>query len=121
MGTKIKRQAARRKRKSMGIRGRIRRTSGRLRLSVFRSGKNIYCQIIDDEQGRTVAAASSVDKALRGNLGAPIEPHQKAYVEWHIHRFAPLVGLMFRRSGSFSRLFLGSFPHYGQWTLAAYT
>jgi len=68
MGAQIKRQAARRKRKSMSIRGRIRRTSGRPRLTVFRSGKNIYCQIIDDEQGRTLAAASSVDKALRGSF-----------------------------------------------------
>lgn len=69
MGSRIKRQAARRKRKSMSIRSRIRRTSGRPRLSVFRSGRNIYCQIIDDENGRTLASASSRDKNLRDNLG----------------------------------------------------
>ena len=38
---------------------------GRPRLSVFRSGKNIYAQVIDDAEGRTVAAASSLDKDLR--------------------------------------------------------
>ena len=38
------------------------------RLSVFRSGKHIYAQIIDDGAGRTVAAASSLDKELRGSL-----------------------------------------------------
>ena len=41
------------------------KSNGRPRLSVFRSGKNIYAQIIDDSQGRTLAAASSLDKDLR--------------------------------------------------------
>jgi len=35
---------------------------------VFRSGKNIYAQVIDDAQGRTLAAASSLDKDLRAAL-----------------------------------------------------
>jgi large subunit ribosomal protein L18 len=38
---------------------------GRLRLSVFRSSRHIYAQIIDDTAGRTVAAASTVESALR--------------------------------------------------------
>ena len=42
--------------------------NGRLRLSVFRSSKHIYAQVIDDAQGRTVAAASSRDKDLSGTL-----------------------------------------------------
>lgn len=42
--------------------------SGRPRLSVHRSQKNIYAQVIDDETGTTVAAASTLDKELRGNL-----------------------------------------------------
>ncbi|MEM9627638.1 MAG: 50S ribosomal protein L18 [Pseudomonadota bacterium] len=42
--------------------------SGRARLSVFRSSKHIYAQVIDDEAGRTVASASSVDKSLRPDL-----------------------------------------------------
>ncbi len=41
---------------------------GRPRLSVFRSGKNIYAQVIDDAAGRTLAAASSLDKGLRASL-----------------------------------------------------
>ena len=40
--------------------------STRPRLSVFRSGKNIYAQGIDDQEGGTVAAASSIEKDLRG-------------------------------------------------------
>jgi len=42
------------------------RANGRPRLSVFRSGKNIYAQIIDDVNGNTLASASSLDKSLRG-------------------------------------------------------
>jgi len=42
--------------------------AGRPRLSVFRSSKHIYAQIIDDEAGRTMAAASTLDKGLRESL-----------------------------------------------------
>ncbi len=42
--------------------------NGRARLSVFRSSKHIYAQVIDDRDGNTVAAASSLDKDLKGNL-----------------------------------------------------
>ena len=41
------------------------KAGGRPRLSVFRSGKNIYAQIIDDREGRTLAAASSLDSAIK--------------------------------------------------------
>lgn len=43
-------------------------SKGKPRLSIFRSGKHVYAQVIDDEQGRTLAAASSIDKDLRGKL-----------------------------------------------------
>lgn len=43
---------------------------GRPRLSVFRSGKNIYAQIIDDASGRTLAAASTLEKDLKIENGA---------------------------------------------------
>ena len=42
--------------------------SGRARLSVFRSSKHIYAQVIDDVKGVTLAAASSVEKDMRGSL-----------------------------------------------------
>ena len=44
------------------------KSGGRARLSVFRSGQHIYAQIIDDKAGRTLAAASSLEKALRESL-----------------------------------------------------
>jgi large subunit ribosomal protein L18 len=40
-------------------------TSGRARLTVFRSSKHIYAQLIDDNKGETLAAASSLEKTLR--------------------------------------------------------
>ena len=44
------------------------KSKGRPRLSVFRSGRHIYAQVIDDTRDVTVAAASSVDKDLKGKL-----------------------------------------------------
>jgi large subunit ribosomal protein L18 len=42
--------------------------NGRPRLCVFRSAKNIYAQLIDDQAGHTLVAASSLDKDLRSKL-----------------------------------------------------
>jgi large subunit ribosomal protein L18 len=44
------------------------KSAGRPRLSVFRSGKHIYAQIIDDAAGRTLASASSIDATLKPDL-----------------------------------------------------
>ena len=44
--------------------------NGRPRLSVFRSSKNIYAQVIDDERGVTLAAASSLESAEKTKKGA---------------------------------------------------
>ena len=45
----------------------------RQRLSIHRSGRHIYAQVIDDAQGRTVASASTLDKDVRGTTGATAE------------------------------------------------
>lgn len=57
-----------RTRRSFRVRKRIRGTAARPRLSVFRSHKHIYAQAIDDAAGRTLAAASTVDKDLSGDI-----------------------------------------------------
>ncbi len=46
------------------------RGAGKPRLSVHRSGRHIYAQVIDDRAGKTLAAASTLDKDLKGKTGA---------------------------------------------------
>ena len=46
------------------------RASGKPRLSVHRSGRHIYAQVIDDKAGTTIAAASTLDKDLKGKTAA---------------------------------------------------
>jgi large subunit ribosomal protein L18 len=55
-------------RRAQRVRSRLRQVSGgRPRLSVFRSAKNIYVQVIDDENGVTVAAASTLEGKAKGS------------------------------------------------------
>ena len=46
------------------------RSAGKPRLSVHRSGRHIYAQVIDDSAGKTIASASTLDKDLKGKAGA---------------------------------------------------
>ena len=58
------------------VRGALRRAAGeRKRLSVYRSSKHIYAQVIDDDQGVTLASASSIEKTSREGLktGASVD------------------------------------------------
>lgn len=56
-------------RRKARVRTEIRKKAhGRLRLSVFRSSQHIYAQIIDDAAGATLAAASSLDKDVKGSV-----------------------------------------------------
>ena len=60
-----KQKRARSTRRNMRVRNRIYGTGTKPRLSVFRSGKNISAQLIDDAQGRTLAAASTISPQIR--------------------------------------------------------
>jgi len=62
-----------RRRRHARVRRRVKGTTERPRLSVFRSIKHISAQLIDDSTGRTLVAASSVDPALRDAGGATVE------------------------------------------------
>jgi large subunit ribosomal protein L18 len=65
MGQKINQT----ERRALRIRRALKKVAnGRLRLSVFRSSKQIYAQIIDDVQGITIASASTLDKDVRASL-----------------------------------------------------
>ena len=56
-------------RRAARVRRQLKKVSGeRPRLSVYRSSKNIYAQVIDDTKGHTLAAASTLDKDLKGAL-----------------------------------------------------
>ena len=70
-----------RQRRRQRLRYQLRQKSaGRPRLSVFRSGKHIYAQVIDDAQARTVAAASSLDKGLKAELNGGADKSAAAAV-----------------------------------------
>lgn len=63
----------RRQKLRYGIRRKIAGTSQKPRLSIFRSNTDIYAQLIDDENGVTLAAASSKDKDIKGQPGTKSE------------------------------------------------
>lgn len=65
---KNKSRSAARERRHYRLRSRVSGTSERPRLNVFRSLSEIYAQIIDDDGGMTIVAASSIDRELRKNM-----------------------------------------------------
>ena len=56
----------------LGIRKKVQGTTGRPRLTVFRSNRGIYAQLIDDSKGHTVAHASSMKTDKKGKLSVAI-------------------------------------------------
>jgi large subunit ribosomal protein L18 len=71
MGARAK--LSRRDRIKMGIRKRLSGSSVRPRLSVYRSNKGIYAQIIDDVSGKTLVSASSLSKDFNAEKGTKID------------------------------------------------
>ncbi|HEX9796120.1 MAG TPA: 50S ribosomal protein L18 [Anaerolineales bacterium] len=59
----------RRKRRHIRVRTKVAGTAGRPRLNVFRSLSNIYVQLVDDDSGRTLASASTLDAEIRTKGG----------------------------------------------------
>jgi large subunit ribosomal protein L18 len=57
-----------RERRKLRIRKKVHGSPERLRLSVFRSAKHIYAQVVDDTKGATLAHASTLSKELKGKL-----------------------------------------------------
>jgi large subunit ribosomal protein L18 len=76
--------------------------NGRPRLSVFRSSKQIYVQVIDDAQGRTLASASSLEKDLKAGLKTGSDVAAAAAVGKLVAERAKAAGVsqvIFDRSG----------------------
>ncbi|MCK6448103.1 MAG: 50S ribosomal protein L18 [Planctomycetes bacterium] len=83
----------RRQRRVWHVRGKIRRTTNRPRLSVFRSSKHISAQIIDDNTGRTLCAATSVGKAIAPELSGKKKSEKAAVVGAAIAAKAKEIGV----------------------------
>ena len=90
-------------RRRQRVRANLRRLAdGRLRLSVFRSSKHIYAQLIDDVAGRTLAAASSLDGAVKASGGGGADIAAASAVGKLIAERAMAVGIgpvVFDRGG----------------------
>ncbi len=69
--SKAKRQG--RQRRHARVRRRVHGTAGRPRLAVYRSNRHVYAQVIDDELGVTLAAASTVEPTLRDGATSNID------------------------------------------------
>ncbi len=69
-------KAEARERRHRRVRKKVRGTPERPRLAVFRSNKHVYAQVIDDVNGRTLAAASTLDKGF-GAGGATVDAAKK--------------------------------------------
>jgi large subunit ribosomal protein L18 len=83
----------RRLRKTLGIRRRLRLSSDRPRLTVFRSAKHISAQVVDDLAGRTLAAASDLDKDLRAELAGKKKQERAAAVGRAVAQRASAAGV----------------------------
>ncbi len=105
MPTKTKR-AARAQRRAR-IRSRVYGTAERPRMSVYRSNAEIYAQVIDDDRGHTIAAASSLD-----DDAAPAEDTTKSGVA---HRVGELVAERAKEAGVSAVVFdRGGFRYAGR-------
>lgn len=93
MAVKYKTSQERRLRRHWRIRKRILGTPERPRLSVFKSLKHIYAQIIDDSTGHTFCAASTLDKEMRGKLQGLTKTQQAAEVGKSIAKRALEMGI----------------------------
>ncbi len=101
-------RAAARERRHIRVRKKVAGTTARPRLNVFRSLEHIYAQVIDDEQGVTLAAASTVDGSLRAELASLPKTEQAKAVGKAIAERARAKGV---ESVVFDR---GGYPYHGR-------
>ncbi|KPJ57945.1 MAG: 50S ribosomal protein L18 [Planctomycetes bacterium DG_58] len=88
-----KRKTRQRKRRHRHVRHRLYGTAERPRLSVFRSQKHIYAQIINDEEGRTLASTSTLDKDVREEIKSGGNVHAGEVVGTKLAEVALAAGI----------------------------
>ncbi len=91
-----------RKRRHMRVRKKVHGTAERPRLNVFRSLQHIYAQVIDDEAGVTLVAASTIDKELRAQMAGKTKTEQARLVGQKVAERALAKGItqvVFDRGG----------------------
>ena len=100
---KAKERRLARKRRQVRVRKRLQGTSTRPRVSVFRSLKHMHVQVIDDTQGHTLAAASTLDAEVQPQLGDKDKAGQAAVVGQVLAERALAAGIkqvVFDRGGN---------------------
>jgi large subunit ribosomal protein L18 len=97
-----------RTRRHQRVRRKVRGTPERLRLNVFRSANHIYAQVIDDERGHTVAAASDIEPALASEVTGKAKTERAAAVGRLVAERAKAQGV---ESVVFDR---GGFKYHGR-------
>ena len=83
----------RRLRRQRHVRRNIRQHAGRIRLSVHRTLKHIYAQVIDDEEGKTLCAVGTASKALSDQLSGKKKSERAAVIGSEIARLAKEKGV----------------------------
>lgn len=101
-------RAALRKKRHVRVRRKMMGTAVRPRLNVFRSLSHIYAQVIDDEQGRTLVAASTLDQELRDQLSGKNKTEQAKLVGALVAERALAQGI---KQVVFDR---GGYPYHGR-------
>lgn len=89
----------RRQRIRLRVRRKVSGTTERPRLSVFRSNKSIYCQVIDDTKGFTLAAASSQESSLPAGLNKSDQAKEVGKLIAEKAKSAGIESVVFDRSG----------------------
>jgi len=91
---KLKKKAEARKRRKFRIRNRLMGTAEKPRLSVFRSDKYTYVQVVSDETGKTLVSASTKDANVAGRASSIEDPREGASVSPKSVRAAKGLGMV---------------------------
>jgi large subunit ribosomal protein L18 len=78
MRIKYRKALSQRKRRHVRVRAKVSGTQARPRLNVFRSSAHMYCQVIDDHAGHTLAAASDMDEDVKKLIGEKATKTERA-------------------------------------------